>query len=81
MKQVAFPIKKGDNSKRKCLAQNRTHQEVAMNGNLSSKTGIELLLKKCREKFRIPENLNHYSAEDYRIAERKFIKYSLQEGA
>jgi hypothetical protein len=43
------------------------------------KTGIDLLLKRYRKVFRIPENLNHYSKKDYEIAERKFIKYVLME--
>lgn len=41
--------------------------------------GIQLLLKRYRNVFRIPENLNHYSKKDYEIAERKFIKYVLME--
>jgi len=39
-----------------------------------------MLLKKYQEIFRIPENLNHYSEEDYQIAEKKFIKFALFEG-
>ncbi len=39
--------------------------------------GIELLVKRCKKEFRIPENLNFYSQEDYRMAERKFIKHTL----
>ena len=42
--------------------------------------GIQLLLKKYKKIFRIPENLNHYSERDYRIAEKKFIKYALRAG-
>ena len=37
-------------------------------------TGIELLVKECRIKFRSPENLNHYSAINFREAEKKFVK-------
>lgn len=39
--------------------------------------GIELLIKKYREKFRISENLNYYSDEDLKRAEKKFLKYVL----
>jgi hypothetical protein len=46
----------------------------------SKDIGIELLLKKYKKIFRIPENLNYYTDEDYRIAEKKFIKYALNEG-
>jgi hypothetical protein len=40
-------------------------------------SGIKLLISKYRKIFRIPENLNHYSDEDYKEAERKFLKFSL----
>jgi hypothetical protein len=43
----------------------------------SQDAGIELLIEKYRAAFRIPENLNHYSEADYKIAERKFVKYLL----
>ena len=42
--------------------------------------GIQLLLAKYRQSFRIPENLNHYSDKDLRIAERKYLKWVLFEG-
>jgi hypothetical protein len=38
-----------------------------------------LLLKKYRTLFRIPENQNHYSGEDYRNAERMFLKHALEQ--
>ena len=37
-------------------------------------TGIELLVRECRIKFRNPENLNHYSAINFREAEKRFVK-------
>ena len=40
-------------------------------------TGLELLIKKYREQFRTGENLDHYSKEDFRKAEKKFLKFSL----
>ncbi len=43
-------------------------------------TGIELMIEKYRETFRIPENLRHYSEADFRAAERKFIKWALGGG-
>ncbi len=43
-------------------------------------TGLELLIKKYRAKFRISENLNHYSPEDFKKAEKKFLKYVLGQG-
>jgi hypothetical protein len=41
--------------------------------------GIKSLVKKYRSFFAIPENLNHYSKEDYKIAEKRFIKSALAE--
>jgi hypothetical protein len=38
--------------------------------------GIQLLIKKRREEF-CEENKNFYSEEDYKEAERKFIKFCL----
>ena len=43
------------------------------------KSGIQTLLEKYRAAFRIRENLDHYSNEDYRSAERKFLKYVLEQ--
>jgi len=43
-------------------------------------TGLKLLINKCRKNFRIPENLDHYSAEDLRDAEKKYVKYCLNRG-
>jgi len=43
------------------------------------KSGIELLLKKYRKLSRTPENLDHYSETDFRRAERKFLKYALEQ--
>jgi hypothetical protein len=40
-------------------------------------SGIKLLLREYRKMFQISENLNHYSEADYKIAERKFLKYAL----
>lgn len=42
--------------------------------------GIQLLLKKYRSLFQIPENLNYYSRTDFKIAEKKFLKLALMEG-
>jgi hypothetical protein len=45
--------------------------------NLKDKNNIKLLVKKYRNMFRIPENLNHYSKRDFKIAEKNFVKYAL----
>ena len=46
----------------------------------SQNTGIKLLVEKYRKKFRIAENINHYSEKNYKIAERKFLKFALSMG-
>ncbi len=45
----------------------------------ASTDGLQSLIKEYRNVFRIPENLNHYSEEDYKIAEKRFVKYALLE--
>ena len=50
-----------------------------MKDNHRKNLGIIILTRKCKERFKIPENLNHYSEKDYKKAERKFIKYILTE--
>jgi hypothetical protein len=44
-----------------------------------STRGLEVMVEKYKNMFRIPENVNYYSDEDYRLAERKFLKYLLEE--
>jgi hypothetical protein len=46
----------------------------------TSETGIKRLIREYADRFRISENLNNYSAEDLEKAQKKFIKYCLQEG-
>jgi uncharacterized protein (DUF2344 family) len=48
--------------------------------NRSEKSGKKQLIKKYRKKFRIRENLDHYSEEDLRAAEKKFLKMCLTKG-
>ena len=50
-----------------------------MNERSIDESGIKLLLKKYKNIFQIPENLNYYSQTDYKLAERKFLKYALGE--
>ena len=42
--------------------------------------GLRRMIEKGRERFRLPENTEYYSAEQYKIAEKKFIKYCIIEG-
>jgi hypothetical protein len=46
----------------------------------SENCGLKLLVEKYRKEFEIPENLNFYSEENYKITERKFLKYALGMG-
>lgn len=41
------------------------------------KSSLEVLVEEYKTMFRIPENVNYYSEEDYRLAERKFVKHRL----
>ncbi len=50
--------------------------EKTIHGN----TGIKLMLQKYRKAFRVRENLDFYSEEDFIVAERKFLKYALLQG-
>ncbi len=43
---------------------------------LKNNSGIQVFLKSARDSFR-GENKNYYSEEDYKNAERKFLKYAL----
>ena len=48
-----------------------------MNQDLQHSEGLKKLVEKFRKKFKQPENTEFYSKEDYKEAERKFIKYCL----
>ena len=50
-----------------------------MEKDLKKNDGFGLLVAKHREMFRISENVNHYSDKDFKMAERKFLKYALME--
>jgi hypothetical protein len=52
--------------------------EINMANGLDTKNGIKLLVQKCREQFRISENLEHYSDREYREAERGYVKLCLR---
>jgi len=44
------------------------------------KNGLKALIKKYRKKFRIPENIDHYAEDDFRRAEKKYLKFCLTTG-
>ena len=39
--------------------------------------GIRLLIQKFRTEFRRPENINYYTENDFKEAEKKFVKFCL----
>lgn len=45
--------------------------------DIHSNEGLVRLIEKGREAFRISENLEFYSEEDYRQAEKKYIKFCI----
>ncbi len=51
-----------------------------MRKGVKGNTGKVKLLEQYRKAFHIPENINYYSEEDYKNAERRFIKYAMLKG-
>ncbi len=51
-----------------------------MNRNFKENAGLRRLYRAYQRAFRIPENLNYYSAEDFKAAERNFIRHGLLYG-
>ena len=43
-------------------------------------SGFKLLKDMYRKKFRVPENMNYYSEEDFKKAEKKYVKLCLITG-
>ena len=43
--------------------------------------GIQLFRNKYRKIFRTPENFDYYTKEDFKTAERKFLRWVLAGGA
>ena len=44
----------------------------------NSDKGIQLLVQKCRNEFKRPENTDFYSENDYKEAGKKFLKFCLK---
>ena len=61
----------------RCVAAAFGFIGVSMSSTLNSAVGIELLVEKCREEFRCPENTDFYEEDDYKEAERKYVKFCL----
>ncbi len=52
-----------------------------MSTNQRKEVGLSTMCRRHQRAFRIPENLNHYSAVDLKQAERKYIKWALANGS
>jgi hypothetical protein len=52
-------------------------KDLLMSNNPKKDKEIRLLIQKCRNEFRRPENINFYSENDLKEAEKKFVKFSL----
>jgi hypothetical protein len=52
---------------------------ATMNEEKAVETGIKSLVEEYRAAFRIAENLEYYLDEDYKFAEKQFIRYALTE--
>ncbi len=48
-----------------------------MDNSSNTDQGIRMLIQKCRKEFRRPENINYYTENDFKEAEKKFLKYCL----
>ena len=48
-----------------------------MENSSNTDQGIRMLIQKCRKEFRRPENINYYTENDFKEAEKKFLKFCL----
>ena len=51
-----------------------------MKSNFKESAGLNRLYRAYQRAFRIPENLDYYSSEDFRAAERRFIRHGILYG-
>jgi hypothetical protein len=56
------------------------YQRIVMAKTLDRTSGIKMLIQNLKKEFRVPENLEHYSEKDFQEAEKKFLKFCLQNG-
>lgn len=42
--------------------------------------GIDRIVDKYRQQFRVPENIEHYSESDFHQAERQYLRFCLTQG-
>ena len=48
-----------------------------MANSSNTNKGIRVLIQKYRNEFRRPENIDHYTENDFKEAEKKFVKFCL----
>ena len=48
-----------------------------MDNSSNTDQGIRMLIQKCRKEFRRPENINYYTENDFKEAEKKFVKFCM----
>ena len=61
------------------MGEHEEKDELIMAKSSTPSVGLEALIAYYKDVFRIPENLNHYSPEDYKLAERRFLKHVLDD--
>ena len=42
--------------------------------------GIDRIVDKYRQQFRVPENIDHYAESDFHEAERQYLRFCLTNG-
>ena len=62
------------------LSLTEYYSEVLMDLKGNKGNGVKLLKERYRKKFRIPENMDYYSKEDLKKAEKKYVKLCLITG-
>lgn len=52
-----------------------------MSDQINSKdVGLRKKIRQGKQQFAVAENLDHYSPENYKLAEKKFVKWCVLEG-
>jgi hypothetical protein len=75
-----FPLDAENNNRR--LGTDRSIEKeikemLNMKNGRGENIGLEHILQRYKRIFRTPENFNYYSRQDFKTAERKFLKYAL----
>lgn len=60
------------------ISKREEAMDNASNTRRRRNAGLKKLVEKCRFEFRQPENTRHYSENDLREAERKFVRFCVK---